>query len=167
MFRKKGGFTLATLIIIFVLVLFLTAIFTGGYTKDFRERVKKTKVWDWLTTVDHKKIGILYFMAGFFFFLLAGLEAFLMRLQLVLPGNDFIIGDPYNQLLTMHGTTMMFLAAPPIPLQIGARDVAFPFLNALGFWLFLFGGILLNLGWIFGGAPDAGWTSYPSLALNP
>ncbi|MFC7442964.1 cytochrome c oxidase subunit I [Laceyella putida] len=148
----------------------------GGYARDFKERAEQTKLWDWITTVDHKKIGILYFSAGFFFFLLAGLEAFLIRMQLILPKNDFLIGDAYNQVLTMHGTTMMFFAALPmfvglmnviVPLQIGARDVAFPFLNSLGFWLFFVGGLILNLGWIFGGAPDAGWTSYPTLALNP
>lgn len=166
---------MGTLIILIVFALFLTAIFTGGYNKDFLARVQKTKVWDWLTTVDHKKIGILYFLSGFFFFLVGGLEALFMRMQLIVPGNDLFVGDTFNELLTMHGTTMIFLAAMPmlfglmnavVPLQIGARDVAFPFLNALGYWLFTAGGVLLNLSWIFGGAPDAGWTSYTSLALN-
>nr|WP_281244520.1 cytochrome c oxidase subunit I [Thermoflavimicrobium dichotomicum] len=147
---------------------------TGGYNKDFLERVRHSKVWDWLTTVDHKKIGIMYFMSGFFFLLIGGLEAVFMRLQLIVPNNDLFTGDTFNKLLTMHGTTMIFLAAMPMifgiinvvmPLQIGARDVAFPFLNSLGFWAFFFGGLLLNLSWIFGGAPNAGWTSYPSLAL--
>ncbi|KPC77192.1 quinol oxidase subunit 1 [Thermoactinomyces vulgaris] len=139
------------------------------------EKFKKSKAWDWLTTVDHKKIGIMYFISGFFFFLIGGIEAIFMRMQLIVPHNDLFVGDTFNQLLTMHGTTMIFLAAMPllfglmnavIPLQIGARDVAFPFLNALGFWLFTAGGLLLNLSWIFGGAPDAGWTSYTTLALN-
>ncbi len=128
---------------------------------------------DWLTTVDHKKIGILYLIAGGFFFLLGGLEAILIRLQLWKPLNDFVSPDTYNELLTMHGTTMIFLAAMPllfalmnaiVPLQIGARDVAFPFVNALGFWTFFFGGVLLNVSWFTGGAPDAGWTSYVPLA---
>lgn len=166
---------MGTLIVLIVLALFLVAIFTGGYDSRFLKRVRHSKVWDWCTTVDHKKIGILYFASGVFFFLIGGIEAVFMRLQLFVPGNDLFVGDVFNQLLTMHGTTMIFLAAMPmlfglmniiVPLQIGARDVAFPFLNALGFWLFTAGGILLNLSWIFGGAPDAGWTSYTALALN-
>jgi cytochrome c oxidase subunit 1 len=135
---------------------------------------KKGVIWDFLTTVDHKKIAILYLIAGGIFFILGGLEALFIRLQLAIPNNHFLIGDAYNQVLTMHGTTMIFLAAMPlvfaffnaaVPLQIGARDVAFPFLNSLGFWLFFFGGIFLNLSWFLGGAPDAGWTSYATLAL--
>ncbi|GGE66592.1 cytochrome c oxidase subunit I [Priestia taiwanensis] len=131
-------------------------------------------IWDYLTTVDHKKIAILYLIAGGLFFLIGGLEAMFIRIQLAVPENTFLIGEMYNQVLTMHGTTMIFLAAMPlvfavmnavVPLQIGARDVAFPFLNSLGFWLFLFGGLLLNLSWFLGGAPDAGWTSYASLSL--
>ncbi|WP_372662755.1 cytochrome c oxidase subunit I [Cohnella sp.] len=128
---------------------------------------------DWLTTVDHKKIGILYMIAGLFFFLIGGLEAIVIRIQLMKPMNDVVSGDTFNELLTMHGTTMIFLAAMPllfalmnavIPLQIGARDVAFPFLNSLGFWTFFFGGLLLNLSWFAGSVPDAGWTSYVPLA---
>ncbi|WP_115991848.1 cytochrome c oxidase subunit I [Cohnella lupini] len=128
---------------------------------------------DWLTTVDHKKIGILYMIAGLFFFLIGGLEAIVIRVQLMKPMNDVVSGDTFNELITMHGTTMIFLAAMPllfalmnavIPLQIGARDVAFPFLNALGFWTFFFGGLLLNLSWFAGAVPDAGWTSYVPLA---
>ncbi|MDO6655500.1 cytochrome c oxidase subunit I [Anaerobacillus sp. 1_MG-2023] len=136
---------------------------------------KKNPVWDWLTTVDHKKIGILYLASGAFFFLLGGLEAILLRVQLLYPEFDFVGAETFNQLLTMHGTTMIFLAAMPlifgfmnaiIPLQIGARDVAFPFVNSLGFWLFTAGGILLNLGWFMGGAPDAGWTGYAPLSTT-
>lgn len=128
---------------------------------------------DWLTTVDHKKIGILYMIAGLFFFLIGGLEAIIIRVQLMKPMNDVVSGDTFNELITMHGTTMIFLAAMPllfalmnavIPLQIGARDVAFPFLNALGFWTFFAGGVLLNLSWFAGAVPDAGWTSYVPLA---
>lgn len=132
-------------------------------------------IWDYLTTVDHKKIAVLYLIAGGFFFILGGLEAMVIRIQLAVPNNDFVSAGFYNEILTMHGTTMIFLAAMPIllgfmnavmPLQIGARDVAFPFVNALGFWLFFFGGVFLNLSWFLGGAPDAGWTSYASLSLG-
>ncbi|MFS0823747.1 cytochrome c oxidase subunit I [Bacillus sp. 1P02SD] len=132
-------------------------------------------LWDYLTTVDHKKIAKLYIMAGGFFFLLGGIEALIIRIQLAIPDNNFVSAGFFNEILTMHGTTMIFLAAMPLllgfmnavmPLQIGARDVAFPFVNALGFWLFFFGGVFLNLSWFMGGAPDAGWTSYASLALH-
>nr|WP_221434220.1 cbb3-type cytochrome c oxidase subunit I [Geomicrobium halophilum] len=126
-----------------------------------------------MTTVDHKKIAILYLITGTLFLLKAGLLAVLMRIQLIAPAMTFLSGQTYNELVTMHGTLMLFLAVVPIsfgfmnfviPLQIGARDVAFPFVNALGFWLFFFGGVLLSLSWFFGGAPDAGWTSYVPLA---
>ncbi|MBM7572247.1 cytochrome c oxidase subunit I [Aquibacillus albus] len=132
-------------------------------------------LWDYLTTVDHKKIGILYLISGGFFFLIGGLEAMAIRIQLIKPENDFVSAGFYNEILTMHGTTMIFLAAMPlifalmnavVPLQIGARDVAFPFLNSLGFWLFLFGGLLLNASWFLGGAPDAGWTAYAPLSTT-
>ncbi|WP_051620995.1 cytochrome c oxidase subunit I [Paenibacillus sp. UNC451MF] len=128
---------------------------------------------DWLTTVDHKKIGILYLIAGGLFFLMGGVEAILIRIQLLYPDQKIFIGDTFNALTTMHGTTMIFFAAMPIifafmnavvPLQIGARDVAFPFVNALGFWLFFFGGVMLNTSWFLGGAPAAGWTAYSPLA---
>lgn len=131
-------------------------------------------LWDYLTTVDHKKIAILYLICGGFFFVLGGLEAMLIRIQLISPDNEFISAQFYNEVMTMHGTTMIFLAAMPllfalmnavVPLQIGARDVAFPFVNALGFWLFAFGGILLNLSWFVTGAPDAGWTAYAPLSI--
>lgn len=131
-------------------------------------------LWDYLTTVDHKKIGKLYLYGGGFFFLLGGLEALFIRIQLIKPENDFISAGLYNEMITMHGTTMIFFAAMPLllglmnaimPLQIGARDVAFPFVNALGFWLFLFGGIMLNVSWITG-APDAGWTAYTPLSTS-
>lgn len=130
-------------------------------------------VMDWLTTVDHKKIGVLYLLAGAFFFLVGGFEALLIRLQLMFPELDWIPAHTFNELITMHGTTMIFFAAMPIifafmnaivPLQIGARDVAFPFVNALGFWLFLFGGVMLNVSWLFDAVPDAGWTAYVPLS---
>nr|WP_285847136.1 cytochrome c oxidase subunit I [Sporosarcina luteola] len=127
-----------------------------------------------MTTVDHKKIGILYFLGGGFFFVVGGIEAMLIRWQLHKPNNDFVSAGLFNDLITMHGTTMIFLAAMPIlfgfmnaivPLQIGARDVAFPFINSLGFWMFFFGGLFLNLSWFFQQVPDAGWTSYASLSI--
>jgi cytochrome c oxidase subunit 1 len=130
---------------------------------------------DWLTTVDHKKIGIMYLIAGTVFLVIAGIEALLIRIQLMFPLNDFLDGQTFNEIITMHGATMLFLAAAPllfgfmnfvVPLQIGARDVAFPFLNALGFWTFLAGGILLNLSFFLGGAPDAGWTAYTPLSTE-
>lgn len=136
-------------------------------------RKQYTGLMDWLTTVDHKKIGILYLIFGGFFFLLGGLEAVLIRIQLMFPDNKIFIGDTFNALTTMHGTTMIFFAAMPIifafmnavvPLQIGARDVAFPFVNALGLWLFFLGGIMLNVSWFLGGAPAAGWTAYAPLS---
>lgn len=136
---------------------------------------RRSGLWNWLTTVDHKKIGILYLIAGGFFFILGGVEALLIRLQLIYPEADFVAAGTFNQLITMHGTTMIFLAVMPVifglmnaivPLQIGARDVAFPFVNALGFWLAAFGGLLLNTSWFLGGAPDVGWTAYATLSSN-
>ncbi len=138
-------------------------------------RKQRSGIWDWLTTVDHKKIGILYFLAGFVFFILGGIEAVLIRIQLLYPELSILSAQTFNELITMHGTTMIFLAAMPIflglmnaivPLQIGARDVAFPFMNALGLWLFIFGGLLLNMSWFLGGAPDAGWTAYAPLSTD-
>ena len=123
-------------------------------------------VWSWLTTVDHKRIGLLYLITALTFFAIGGAEALLLRVQLSSSNNDFISAATYNQLFTMHGTTMIFLAVMPlsgaffnllVPLMIGARDVAFPRLNAFSYWVLLFGAILINLGWFYGGAPDAGW----------
>ncbi len=133
---------------------------------------EKTGLWSWLTTVDHKRIGILYGATAFFFFLLGGVEALIIRIQLSRADNTFIDADTYNQLFTMHGTTMIFLAIMPlssmffnylIPLLIGARDVAFPRLNAFSYWVFLLGGLYLNAGFLFGAAPDTGWYGYANL----
>jgi len=133
---------------------------------------RATGVWSWITTVDHKRIGILYGVTAFFFFLLGGLEALLMRWQLGAPDNTFVSPDVYNQLFTMHGTTMIFLGVMPlsamffnfmIPLQIGARDVAFPRLNAFSYWVFLVGGLLLNSSFLLNAAPNAGWFGYANL----
>jgi cytochrome c oxidase subunit I len=130
----------------------------------------------WLVTVDHKRIGILYLLTAGLFFLAGGIMALLMRTQLAQAGNDFLTGDAYNQTMTMHGTTMVFLVVVPIlagfgnflvPLMIGARDMAFPRLNALSYWLFLFGGIILLLSFFAeGGAAKSGWTAYPPLSLK-
>jgi cytochrome c oxidase subunit I len=134
--------------------------------------VEPTGLWSWLTTVDHKRIGILYGATAFFFFLLGGIEALLLRIQLGSPNNTFLSPETYNQLFTMHGTTMIFLGIMPlssmffnfmIPLQIGARDVAFPRLNAFSYWVFLLGGLFLNVSWFFGAAPDTGWFGYANL----
>ena len=123
----------------------------------------------WLFTVDHKKIGIMYGAVAMFFFIVGGVEALLIRLQLALPEGKILNADVYNQMFTMHATTMVFLFAMPmaaafanyvLPLQIGARDVAFPRLNALSLWLLVIGGVVLNLAWFLGGAADGGWFMY-------
>jgi cytochrome c oxidase subunit I len=125
----------------------------------------------WLTTTDHKRIGVLYLTTTFLFFVLGGVEALLMRLQLARPNSDLIAPENYNGLFTMHGTTMIFLFLVPVlagfanylvPLMIGARDVAFPRLNALSYWLLLFGGFVLY-GSLFFHPPDQGWTMYAPL----
>ena len=128
---------------------------------------------DWVTTVDHKKIGILYVLLAVVFLVVGGVEALLMRWQLLFPRNDFLGPDAFNQLFTMHGTTMVFFMGMPIligmgnylvPLMIGARDMAFPRLNALGFWLTLLGGMLVYFSFATGGAPAIGWFAYAPLA---
>ena len=130
-------------------------------------------LWSWLTTVDHKRIGILYGATAFTFFLIGGIEALIMRVQLARPDNTVVSAQTFNELFTMHGTTMVFLAIMPmsaaffnymIPLMIGARDVAFPRLNALSYWIFLLGGLFLNLSWLVGMAPDGGWFGYANLS---
>jgi cytochrome c oxidase subunit 1 len=128
-----------------------------------------TGLWSWITTVDHKRIGILYGATAFLFFLMGGIEAMLIRVQLSSPNNTLIGPETYNQLFTMHGTTMIFLGVMPlsamffnflIPLQLGARDVAFPRLNAFSYWVFLLGGLLMNSSWLLNAAPDGGWFGY-------
>ena len=134
----------------------------------------KTGLMSWLTTVDHKKIGFLYGSFALFFFLVGGCEALLIRLQLIVPNNTLLTAQQYNVMFTMHGTTMIFLAVMPLgagffnfimPLQIGARDVAFPRLNAFSLWTFVAGAIILNIGWFLphDTAPDAGWFGYAPL----
>jgi len=142
----------------------------------FRRPVETTGWRAWVFTVDHKKIGIMYGASALFFFVIAGLEALLIRAQLAGPEGTVLSADVYNQMFTMHATTMIFLFAMPmaaglanylIPLQIGARDVAFPRINAFGFWCFLAGGIVLNLSWFLGGAADGGWFMYQPNASVP
>ncbi|MEY2456826.1 MAG: cytochrome c oxidase subunit, partial [Acidimicrobiaceae bacterium] len=133
-------------------------------------RPGQAKGWrSWATSVDHKRIGIMYGVTAIAFFLIGGLEALLIRLQLARPGGAVLNADQYNQVFTMHGVTMIFLVVMPLgaafmnylmPLQVGARDVAFPRLNAFSFWCFLFGGLFLNSSWFLGGAPDGGWFAY-------
>jgi cytochrome c oxidase subunit 1 len=134
-----------------------------------RRPVETTGWRSWAFTVDHKKIGIMYGAVAMFFFILGGLEAALIRLQLAGPDGTILSADKYNQMFTMHATTMVFLFVMPmaaafanyfIPLQIGARDVAFPRLNALSLWVFVFGGVFLNTSWFLGGAADGGWFMY-------
>jgi cytochrome c oxidase subunit I+III len=130
----------------------------------------------WLSTVDHKRIGVLYMLTGLFFLIVGGIEALVIRLQLAVPNNNLVAPDTFNQLFTLHGTTMIFLVAMPLlfgfvnyilPLQIGARDMAFPRLNAFGYWCQPFGGILLHFSILAGGAPAVGWFSYAPLSETP
>jgi cytochrome c oxidase subunit I len=127
---------------------------------------------EWLTTTDHKKIGILYLFTTFLFLILGGVEALIMRLQLAQPDSTLVDAGAYNGLVTVHGTTMVFLFMVPVlagfgnylvPLMIGARDMAFPRLNALSYWLLLFGGIAFYCSFFFE-PPQAGWTMYPPLS---
>ena len=134
---------------------------------------RRSWVMDWLTTVDHKKIGILYIVNSFIFFFAAGILALVIRSELAVPGMQFVDQDTYNQAFTMHGTIMIFLFVVPVlagfgnyivPLQIGAPDMAFPRINALSFWFLPLGGILIFSGYFFGGAAAEGWTAYTPLS---
>ncbi|HET9723088.1 MAG TPA: cytochrome c oxidase subunit I [Actinomycetota bacterium] len=143
----------------------------------FRRPVATTGFWSWLTTVDHKKIGILYGVTAFAFFIVGGSEALLIRLQLAQPNQELLSPSVYNEVFTMHGVTMVFLVVMPlsaafinylVPLMIGARDVAFPRLNAFSYWAFLAGGIFVYSSWFLGGAPNGGWFGYaPNAVLDP
>ena len=138
-------------------------------------RPRYTGILEWITTTDHKKIGVLYLFTTFFFFLSGGLLALAMRTQLATPDGHILTAQQYNAAFTMHGTTMVFLFVVPvwtgfanyiIPLQLGARDMAFPRLNALSYWLLLSGGMLLYSSFLVG-PPAAGWTSYVPLSTKP
>ncbi len=151
----------------------VTASSTYGY---LRRPVQTTGWRAWAFSVDHKKIGIMYGVAAMAFFLIGGIEAGLIRLQLAQPDGTILSAEKYNQMFTMHATTMVFLFVMPmaaafanflLPLQIGARDVAFPRLNALSLWVFLFGGIFINSSWILGGAADGGWFMYAPNSAVP
>ena len=136
-----------------------------------------TGVWSWLTTVDHKRIGILYGITAFLFFIVGGTEALLIRLQLAQPDQTILNPSVYNEIFTMHGITMVFLVVMPLsaaffnyllPLMIGARDVAFPRLNAFSYWAFLFAGTFIYSSWFLGGAPNGGWFGYaPNSVVDP
>src|SRR5271165_1252890 len=133
----------------------------------------------WVTTVDHKRLGILYILYAILFLVIGGIEATVMRIQLIVPHNHFVSPQLFNQMFTMHGTTMIFFVVMPVlfgfanylvPLMIGARDMAFPRLNAFSFWLTAFGGLLLYFSFVGGGglygagsAPDVGWWAYAPL----
>ena len=137
---------------------------------------------EWVTTVDHKRLGILYILFALFFLVVGGIEATIMRIQLIRPQNDFVSPEVFNRMFTMHGTTMIFFVAMPVvfgfanylvPLMIGARDMAFPRLNAFSFWLSAFGGILLYFSLVganglygAGNAPDVGWFAYAPLTAQ-
>jgi cytochrome c oxidase subunit 1 len=146
----------------------------GGYPGPVRKTVPGNGLWRWLNTTDHKQIGILYLFTSFGFFLAAGIEAMLIRAELARPGMQFLSPEQYNQLFTTHGFAMLLLFATPaalglanfiVPIQIGAPDVAFPRLNAFGYWLFLFGGLMLYGSFLTpGGTADFGWTAYPPLS---
>ncbi len=144
-----------------------------------RKRFGETYIGSWIMTTDHKKIGIMYIMTGFFSFLVGGLEALLIRTQLAIPNGHVLSPEVYNEVFTMHGTTMIFLFVMPmltglgnyiVPLMIGARDMAFPRINAFGFWLVLFGALFLNSSFLFIGpngfssAPNGGWFYYAPLS---
>ena len=137
--------------------------------------VRRSWVIDWLTTVDHKKIGILYILNSFLFFFAAGILALVIRTELAVPGMQFLDQNTYNQAFTMHGTIMLFLFIIPalsgfgnyiVPLQLGAPDMAFPRINALSFWLLPLGGGLIFSGYLFGGAAAEGWTAYSPLTSD-
>jgi len=149
----------------------MAVVATGGRVRPASEN----GIWSWITTIDHKRIGIMYAVAAFVFFLVGGLEALLIRTQLAHSNGTVLSAEAYNQLFTMHGLTMVFAVVMPIaaafqnyfvPLQIGARDVAFPRINAFAFWLFFFSALLLYSSFVFGGSPDGSWVGYPPLATQ-
>src|SRR6516162_3427595 len=151
-----------------------TTVADAPSVAPYRSDWKEGRLTSWLTTVDHKRIGILYLWTSLIFFAFGGLLALLIRSQLATPNETFMTGSAYNQAVTIHGTTMIFLVIVPIlagfgnylvPLMIGAQDMAFPRLNALSYWLYVLGGLILVLSFFAkGGAAQAGWTAYPPLS---
>src|SRR5260370_10790919 len=149
------------------------------FNVDMASRPLVAKLHEWVTTVDHKRLGLLYIVYSFIFLLIAGIEATVIRIQLIRPHNNFVSSDVFNRMFTMHGTTMIFFVVMPmlfgfanylVPLMIGARDMAFPRLNAFSFCLTSFGGILLYVSFLganglygAGNAPDVGWFAYAPL----
>ena len=153
-----------------------TAVPTHAAPKAATAHDEHSGIWGWIATVDHKRIGVLYLFTALTFFLIGGMEAVIIRAQLQGPNGTLVSPETYNQLFTMHGTTMVFLAIMPlsaaffnflIPLQIGARDVAFPRLNAFSYWVYLFGGIFITLPIFFHVAPNGGWFGYAPLTTKP
>src|SRR5947208_2294086 len=149
-----------------------TRTITEGVTIARRRRLSETYIGEWLMTTDHKKIGVMYIVTAFFFFLVGGVDAMLIRTQLAVPNGKVLSPEVYNQVFTMHAVTMIFLFIMPmltglgnyvVPLMIGARDMAFPRLNAFGYWVVLFGGLFLNSSFLFGAAPNGGWFNYAPL----
>ncbi|HZO75892.1 MAG TPA: cytochrome c oxidase subunit I [Ktedonobacteraceae bacterium] len=146
----------------------------GATTTLVRRRgFSESYVGEWLTTTDHKMIGIMYMLTGFFFFLVGGMEALLIRAQLAQPNGQVLSPQTYNEIFTMHGTTMIFLFVIPtltgfgnyvVPLMIGARDMAFPRMNAFGYWVLLFAGIFLQTSFLVGQPPNGGWFMYAPLS---
>ena len=157
----------------------ISGAINGALEGTLRRPVSYSGTLGWIATVDHKRIGILYGVSAVIFLLFGGVEAIIMRLQLAQAEQDLVGAETFNQLFTMHGTTMIFLVIMPlsaaffnymVPLMIGARDVAFPRLNAFSYWMFLAGGIMLNSSFIVGEVPDAGWFGYANVtekAFNP
>src|SRR5712692_7558396 len=138
-----------------------------------QKRFGETYIGQWIMTTDHKKIGVMYIVTAFFSFLVGGLEALLIRTQLAAPNGHVLSPEVYNEVFTMHGTTMIFLFVMPmltglgnyiVPLMIGARDMAFPRLNAFGYWLILFATIFLDASFLFNQAPNGGWFYYAPLS---
>lgn len=149
-----------------------TRTVTEGVNIAGRKRFSETYVGEWITTVDHKKLGIMYIFTAFFFFCVGGIEALLVRTQLAEPNGKILDPATYNEVFTMHGTTMIFLFVMPmltgfgnyvVPLMIGARDMAFPRMNAFGYWIVLFGGVFMSSSFLVGAPPNAGWFSYAPL----
>lgn len=161
-----------------VVAAWISVILIGIVIAVFVLKKKKLPViWEYMRTTNHRKIGTLYILFGVLFFLRAGIDALLIRLQLAFPNNEFWLFqfEKYNQIFTTHGTMMIFFAATPlllgmmnigVPLQIGARDLAFPFLNAVSFWLFFAGGMIFNMAFFMNSAPAIGWTGYAPLSTS-
>ena len=167
--------TVLILVSAILLALTLTYVFYSRDPESFDWEKFGPWIGDWLTTTDHKKIGTLYFVAGLFFLGVGGIMALLIRIQLSVPGNDFLTQEQYNQFFTLHGTTMIFLAAMPmingfanwmVPLQIGAPDLALPRINAMSFWLQPFAAILIFTGVFSGAGADTGWTGYAPYVVS-